>query len=860
VGDNGQGNLLGDKGFQFTIVPAVFTDSYGHYRPEKVENPTKAKNTWIYAIGYRLGDKGKLWGEYHADDKGALTFVSGDRRRALEPADVKKREKIDGAGLPTIIQKKPVTYAFVATRGQLSKGTIWEMENSLPQIYGYRNGGDFDLNDPAVVVTDASGQRFVPVVDVLSVGEELNHRYIATRNQALSYVNGKPNDDADQKKAEERRKKYQLAKLIKDQLYDPPKGPFDPLHLAKDSLTGEGKDLKECVSVFEAVTHSNDEASNRAADYLINFLLSSLWDLQHKWYWESDEGRNIGQYWIEASCNSIQRLRETPAGKDFVQWAVSTGWLTDCLFVPEQVPAQNQTPEESAKIEAANDQFFDEYTVVRKAGTAIVTGMGELAPAIIVYGKVREAAKRRVIDSISLIFSHAEVHAVVRRGGGEVVRRLHAEFEFMQIEIKLSKAKADLKEWVEQGKPHWPESKATEVAGHLFMLCEAFNFYSYLRDLLDKMNSQTATEAEKRKALIGAGGALLDLAVACEDPIRAYAKALDAQRAGNHAFATGAAEGGGEAEAAGIFGKMTAPAVFKALGVVSAAIDTYYAFWVEAPEADEAGDRAMARAKRTVGTGSAIILAASIANGAGYLAEAALLTAAASALLVVGVIVVAIGWAMTVYFSRTIWQKYVSHSSFGTEHGFAGKENWSGGDFSKWTSDSAGFDRQIQVLTAMLCSYKMSGTYQLAGYSHASDAETISVEFGVFPPGSKLELEFDLSYEAGAPYRPKYTLELDTRKCEREGPGEIPTPLCYPVEGGPVKHVVFSADRPSWATNTRVKQSSCSVVVRYAPQNNSDVATGIIPIGGPCTFKIYDGFAIDYHEANSLDFKPKGAE
>ena len=413
-----KGNLLGDKGFQFTIVPAAFIDTQGNWRPEKVETPTKVKNHWIYAIGYRLGDKGKLWGEYHADNKGALTFVSGERRRAHEPAGCKKfGEKIPEAGLPTIIQEKPVTYAFVATRGQLSKDTISQMENSLPRIYGDRTTGlPFDLNDPTISVTDPSGQRFLPVVDVLYIGEELNRRYMAERFQAHAYVNGKPEDKSDIATAEARRKQYQLAKLIKDQLYDPPNGSFDPLHLATDSLSGLGKDLNDCISVYEGVTRSNDEASSRAARHVIRFLLSPLWQLQFEWYWKSDEGHNIGHYWIEASCHSVQQLRETPEGRDFINWAVDTGWLVDCLFMPEQNP--NQTPDEADKIEAENDEFFDGYTVVRKAGTAVVLGIGELAPAILVHGKDRAAAKKRVIDSISLIFSSAEVWGVVRRGGG----------------------------------------------------------------------------------------------------------------------------------------------------------------------------------------------------------------------------------------------------------------------------------------------------------------------------------------------------------------------------------------------------------------------------------------------------------
>jgi hypothetical protein len=880
VGDDDAGNLIGSKGFQFTIVPAAFIDTYGYWRPEKVEkpdkapdgwHPPKATNTWIYAIGYPLGAKAKLVAEYHADDNGALTFLPGDKRRKFEPGDanIKNRTSKPAAGLPTIIQDKAVTYAFVATRGQLAKDTIWAMENSLPRIYSNRLDGEpFNLNDVSIFVQDKSGNLYLPVVDVLSIGEGLNKTYVATRDHALAYVNGKP-DGSDAEKAKARRKQYQLAKMIQDQLVYPPGGAADPLHLIYNCLNNRGKDLNDCISVYEKVTGSNEAASNRAAQRVIDFIDSDLWELQHKWYWESKEGRNLGHYWVEAECNALNRFRECAVGREHIDRMVREGsWLVSCLFLPEE--PVDPTPEQEAEVEQESADLFDAYTVVRKAGTAVVTAFCELAPSVIVYGKVRAAAKNRVIDSFALIFAHAEVTGRVRSASGEVVRRLHVEFDFLHIEIKWKKAKADLKEWVEQGKPHWREgstnARVAEHMGYAFMFCEAFNFYSYLTDLVDKMNSQTATEEQKRKALIGAGGALLDLAVACEDPIRAYAKSLDAQRAADRAFGGGAeaaAEGGGEAEAVGLFGKMTAPWVFKAFGAVSAAIDTYYAFWVEAPEADKAGDRALARAKRTVGAGSAVILAASIANGAGYILEAAALTAAASALLVLGVFIVAVGWALTVYFSTTMWQRYVKRSSFGTEHGQSGEEDWSGGDFSTWTNDTRGYELQIQVLTAMMCAFKMSGTAMAAG---ASDWEAISVEFGALPPGSKLELDFDLKYEAGREYHPKYTLDLETRHCERrDGPGDAPTPTCYPQNGGPVKHVVFGADRPSWAKNTHVKESSCAVVIRYAPQTKqSDAATGIIPMSGPCKFKIYDGIGVDLHEVSSLDYKapekPKGAE
>ena len=69
----------------------------------------------------------------------------------------------------------------------------------------------------------------------------------------------------------------------------------------------------------------------------------------------------------------------------------------------------------------------------------------------------------------------------------------------------------------------------------------------------------------------------------------------------------------------------------------------------------------MVLAKRATQVGSAVILGASILNGAGYLAEAALLTAASSVLLVLGVFIVAVGWALTAYFSKSTRQKFAKH-------------------------------------------------------------------------------------------------------------------------------------------------------------------------------------------------------
>ena len=193
-----KGNLLGDKGFQFTRVPAAFIDTQGNWRPEKVETPTKVRNLWIYAIGYRQGDKGKLWGEYHADNKGALTFVSGDRRRAHEPAGCKNREKIRKPASPRSSKKsrsrtrswRPAVNSRKTPSARWRTACLGSTDTGRP---AYRS----ILNDPTIFVTDSSGVRFLPVVDVLYIGEELNRRYMAERFQAHAYVKRKPEDKSD---------------------------------------------------------------------------------------------------------------------------------------------------------------------------------------------------------------------------------------------------------------------------------------------------------------------------------------------------------------------------------------------------------------------------------------------------------------------------------------------------------------------------------------------------------------------------------------------------------------------------------------------------------------------------------------
>src|SRR5262249_21874872 len=149
-----------------------------------------------------------------------------------------------------------------------------------------------------------------------------------------------------------------------------------------------------------------------------------------------------------------------------------------------------------------------------------------------------------------------------------------------------------------------------------------------------------------------------------------------------------------------------------------------------------------------------LIAMGSVANAVGYLAESITITAAASSLLLVGVLVVVVGTILVATLSTSSWQKFARHSSFGDEPALSGHELWSAGDFSAWSATREGYERQIRVLTTMLCGYKVYGI----GFS----AQTIAVRFGAIPPGAQLEARFDIKYANGIRYHPSYTIDLQT--------------------------------------------------------------------------------------------------
>ena len=526
MGDSG--NFILSHGFQFTdteTAHAQFFDGEMLWTPALPKKFQLMKERWIYAYVFVKGQKGKLAGEYHADKDGALTFVPGDKRRGVEASKAPKGASVPEAALPVIVQADAVKYAFVATRGRMGKDAIRAMENSLHPIYTR-----VDLADPSNFHAGPNNQKFLPIIDILTVAEGLHWAYLVARNAAINYVMVHPfNTDND--KVEIQTLKYRLAKIIKEGLWQPPSGKDDPMDLA-GYLSGNGNALIGFMSDYESGLNKLIWAGRNLALDLVRLLNSRLWIATCAWYLDTPEAaKTVGHFCLDVFFRCLDRLGETPEGQAFERQLVhdqDTGLLS-FLFVPDE--------------DAESDLFDLWFPVVRKATTAVVIGMSEMAPALVAYGKARTASMEKIVESIRAFLTKTSVTLVREAPRGDFVEILHSTHTSLRIEINFKEAKADLEGWLEEGKPGWPQgtrmSQASTLAARFLMCIELVNFYNSGSELLKEPNSRHIAEF---------AGALCDLAAALEDPIKGWAKTKEAQEA---AGAELAGEVGADAEAGG---------------------------------------------------------------------------------------------------------------------------------------------------------------------------------------------------------------------------------------------------------------------------------------------------------------------
>ena len=879
-GKTGTGNTIDFQFAEYQMVQADYIDHDLVLTPKLPKKFQKIQKKYIYAfaLGPRYADQIPfLVKEYRADEIGALSFIDGSKRRFREPSAATNWVSVPAASLPLIVNGKPARYAFVVGRGRFSAGAILDMESGLHPTYH-----PMYLGDPQYFKQGDDKAWYLSVVDALTFAEQLGEAFKGACIEYTNYTTPNDQNKGEKSTVEERNARYQLARMIKDTLLAPDGDTVtDPLHI-REGMQNNGQVLLDEVKDSDSTLRTKSEARRNAAIQLVRYYKSGLWKAAHRWHLgpQANEAE-IGQYWIDTFGRSLDRLGEVPEGRKFEKE------LLDAEMSGNQEMKWVQYlfhPEEAAGPDAL-ERWRQIYPIGRKAATGVVLGICEMAPALIVHGKV-QAANKRIVATLKAFLEHVPIRVdfAAIGPGGFVQGVLQYQQPVVRIEVEWKAAKPDVEKWLHEGKGVWPQhaklAEPAELISRLLIGVETINFFNKLSEMVDILNHQPPNPLKKHNAKLEAAAALLDLVVACEEPLLHYAHqfahgaghgashgAHAAEAAGHASEAEGAAAiAAGKKEAKSLLGEaLSGPVVFKAIGVASAAIDAWV-YYHEAGEAAAKGQSGVAMGDYLIAGGSALMAVASVVNAAGYIATAgaaatdgalatgAFLGAAGATLLVVGVVIAAVGFLVVALMTKDAWRIFIEHTLWGNTPAEAGFDTWSGGNFSEWTQDKNGYERQIQVLTAMLCSYRV--------HANGQNAEAITITFGSLPPGAVLEIAFSFDYADGTKRRFGYTIEVETRNVT-----DVRGDAAHFVATGPLlpgMHPFWSGERLSGLEvvaprmvkyGTRMRDASCTVVLRYARNSpNAPVMKGTIPTTKQCAYKILeDSGGVHTDELNSLE-------
>ena len=839
--------------------------------------PQKIRSKWIYAFEVRADNKALLTKEYYADPNGALSFVDGPRRRTLDLPAAPKPVALPAASLPLSNNSDVVKHAFVVMRDRVGKNVILAMENSLHDVFERKY-----LGEDRYFIKDAAGVTFVPVVDPITLAENLHRAYTDALNAAINFTvdcDGNPKRNL----ARHESRKYQLARIIRDTLLTVDGQPADPLELQK-YMVNEGRTLRDFIEQHESTVRKLEAARKDRAQQLVLLFRSGLWGTLHDWYLgDPVTAEEIGHLWHDGFWQHLERFGETEPGRQFLRQLIN-------LNESPNTPANRRwlghliAPASPSFDEKAEALFKRCFPFARKAMASAALGVSEMAPALGLAINL-DRAKKMVVRTLEFLLETTEISLVTVRGPyGVVSQSLKISRTRIRIEIPLVSAKLDLEPWVEGGKVHWPEgtkraAKTGDVLCRLLMGIEVFNFLLGVGEMMNALTAQDGVQGSKSAAIAEAFAGLIDLTVALEEPIlgwahrRAHHIAEEAHEGANAAQAAAAeagSHGAGHAtkaevteafsaaksEAKSAFGKITGPAIFKGLGAASAVIDTIV-YYVEAKEAFGRGETGVGIGNAMVSVGSGLAATASVLNAAGYVVTAAagasdaaaasglVLTAAASSFLLAGVVIVTVGYIVIEVFHTSAWQQFIRHTPWGDSPAEPGFQTWSGGNFSTWTDTPPGLTRQTQVLLAMLCSYTVHA---------ALDAHTITASFGGLPPSAAIDVSFALVYVDGQHKNMRYVIDLETfavREHSGDGPRQPGRIVPY-WQGDRLCGIDVRAPR---LVDARIKDSTARVILRYGSKSpNADVTTGTIPIKDSCVYRIVEDCGSPHHDImNSME-------
>jgi hypothetical protein len=327
-----------------TIPPQPFADAD---RPTteailKVgRDGTRAKWLYVFRDGGDFADNQE---EFHVDEKGAMSVVSGKGRTPVGNTVCLKR----------MVLGNPQIYRLYASRVRLQPEQIKSLRTTI-QKFVPRTSLAPGRNTSVVVDGD---KLFVPAVDPLTVALHLHAAYEAAADEVINYTLPHDQLDADTKKRVARRRKKQLlAQLIQSLM-------GDRKAKARDSLADRGWSVETYLDHYATALEHRVRIRNHAAKALVSWLDSPA--LRVAYDAHKAAGKDSLASFLKVWYRVHRRLSEAPEGRTYLKGVLATSsHFARPLIWPDKA--------------AAKDVSQDVRGAIRKSAMAAVEAWKEFA-------------------------------------------------------------------------------------------------------------------------------------------------------------------------------------------------------------------------------------------------------------------------------------------------------------------------------------------------------------------------------------------------------------------------------------------------------------------------------------------------
>ena len=663
-------------------------------------------NRWLYVFQLQGADK-MIWiGEYWVDESGGyhpvdMKLAKGkERNKRPKPA----RDALKLLSLAYKINGKQVRNAFFLCGARLPLQSVRDLESKAPRA-GEKYPPELDFEDlnPDLYQgapqyhPDTEGLSYIQVTDQLWYTVSWNKVMQQLRDLAIGWI--VPAQDLDpqtRRRTDQRAKKKLLSGAIKDLRDGDPndklglKNEFHPYPVPNYAVDGETvmrqwlKDYERTAQhwidlVEDAALRLVGELDSRRLAFIVKSYLTLL-KVDPPGFLE-DMPLLLGEY---AAC--VDRIAETGRGSAWIDRV-----LKDKSHFLHEYTLRQSAPEGVP------------YQVVRKSTASLLSIWKELPVRyILMHGKDSAVT---LVDTLNYI----TLETLVKDRARITARNLILPNITLPEQAIGWQVKPD--GWTPTGArivhtdvivpgDHWIKDpkvpKITSALDRVFFVIEIANLVIGVESLIGA--AKTKGKSEIAWAAVGVLGSSMDA-------MTGY----------------------------GVLAQWQKGTLFK-IGGLSAAIDAVIA-GRKALEMKDVGDMSAAAGSGVVAGGSALIAAGS----AMCLFGASTSWAGAGLVLgIIGGVLVAIGYVISLFTTDTPFELFVAHSVWGARYGNdSGAKPWSAGPFQSWHENNGdGLTRQITAMTNLMAAFTAGGS-----------AWEIWVDLGLAHPQSKIHIDLDAYFD-----------------------------------------------------------------------------------------------------------------